>query len=65
MCSSSSVPEEPNVFLAELLIDILELVKLLLEGAALVLLLTHLLLLLYQAGQGRHLRLVKGQYSVR
>ncbi len=49
------------MFLAELLINILELVELLLEGAALVLLLAHLLLLLHQAGQGRHLRLVKGQ----
>ncbi len=55
-----TVPEEPDVFLAELLIDILQLVELLLEGAALVLLLAHLLLLLHQAGQGRHLSL-KGQ----
>jgi len=56
-----TVPEEANMFLAELLIDVLELVELLLEGAALVLLLAHLLLLLHQAGQGRHLSLVKGQ----
>jgi len=49
------IPEEPNVFLAELLIDILELVELLLQRAALVLLLIDLLLLLNHPCQRQHL----------
>ena len=56
------LPQKANVFLSQLLIDVLELVELLLQCAALVLLLVDLLLLLHHPGQGGHLSL---QYSIR